>query len=82
MSIFLPCGKCSNAFFSEYYLLFQAQKPWEKKYKKVLQSKTDYHNACRNEKSTANQENNARADSSMSSDQVLTSVQKLNTLLT
>ena len=37
---------------------------------KVLTAKKDYHAACRNEKSTANQENNARADTAMSSDQV------------
>ncbi|WAR03159.1 PACN2-like protein [Mya arenaria] len=48
----------------------KVQKPWEKKLNKVLTAKKDYHNACRNEKSTANQENNARADTAMSSDQL------------
>lgn len=37
---------------------------------KVLQAKKDYHNACRAEKSTANQENNARGDTALSSDQL------------
>ena len=50
--------------------LLQAQKPWEKKYNKVMNAKKDYHTACRQEKSTANQENNARGDSSFSPDQV------------
>ncbi|XP_052269071.1 protein kinase C and casein kinase substrate in neurons protein 1-like isoform X2 [Dreissena polymorpha] len=48
----------------------KVQKPWEKKLNKVLTAKKDFHNACRNEKSTANQENNARADTAMSSDQL------------
>lgn len=52
------------------FFVFKVQKPWEKKLNKVLQAKKDYHTACRNEKSTANQENNARADTAMSSDQV------------
>ncbi|XP_062598142.1 protein kinase C and casein kinase substrate in neurons protein 1-like isoform X6 [Saccostrea cucullata] len=47
----------------------KAQKPWEKKYTKVMQSRKDYHAACRAEKSTANQENNARGDSAVSPDQ-------------
>lgn len=58
-------------------LLFQVQKPWEKKLNKVLAARKDYHNACRVEKSTANQENNARSDSSMSSDQVSTVFENL-----
>lgn len=51
-------------------LTFQAQKPWEKKYTKLMQAKKEYHAACRSEKSTANQENNARGDSAVSPDQV------------
>ena len=52
-------------------LSFQAQKPWEKKYTKLMAAKKDYHAACRSEKSTANQENNARGDSAVSPDQVV-----------
>lgn len=46
----------------------KAQKPWEKKLNKLLTEKKNYHNACRQEKSTANQENNARGDSALSPD--------------
>lgn len=52
-------------------LSLQAQKPWEKKYTKLMAAKKDYHAACRSEKSTANQENNARGDSAVSPDQVI-----------
>lgn len=40
-----------------------------------MQAKKDYHSACRAEKSTANQENNARGDSAVSPDQVLLLIQ-------
>ncbi|XP_048781250.2 protein kinase C and casein kinase substrate in neurons protein 1-like isoform X4 [Ostrea edulis] len=55
----------------------KAQKPWEKKYTKVMQAKKDYHSACRAEKSTANQENNARGDSAVSPDQLKKIQEKL-----
>ncbi|XP_062598138.1 protein kinase C and casein kinase substrate in neurons protein 1-like isoform X2 [Saccostrea cucullata] len=55
----------------------KAQKPWEKKYTKVMQSRKDYHAACRAEKSTANQENNARGDSAVSPDQLKKIQEKL-----
>ena len=45
---------------------------------KVLAARKDYHNACRVEKSTANQENNARADTAVSSDQVHNQIHKIN----
>ncbi|KAK3103052.1 hypothetical protein FSP39_016086 [Pinctada imbricata] len=55
----------------------KAQKPWEKKYTKVMQNRKDYHAACRSEKSTANQENNARGDSAVSPDQLKKIQEKL-----
>ncbi|KAL3842934.1 hypothetical protein ACJMK2_020907 [Sinanodonta woodiana] len=55
----------------------KAQKPWEKKYTKVLATRKEYHTACRQEKSTANQENNARGDSSFSPDQLKKLQEKL-----
>lgn len=49
----------------------KAQKPWAKILQKVTKAKTDYHNACKNEKSALNQERNAASDSSLSPDQVI-----------
>ncbi|XP_076327045.1 protein kinase C and casein kinase substrate in neurons protein 1-like isoform X2 [Tachypleus tridentatus] len=48
----------------------KAQKPWAKLLAKVNRAKSDYHTACKNEKSSQNQERNAGADSSLSPDQV------------
>lgn len=49
----------------------KAQKPWAKLLQKVDKAKTDYHTACKTEKSAANQERNAAGDSSFSADQVI-----------
>lgn len=46
----------------------KAQKPWEKKYTKVMQNRKEYHTACKAEKSTANQVNNLRSDDSVAID--------------
>ncbi|XP_014231046.1 protein kinase C and casein kinase substrate in neurons protein 2 isoform X1 [Trichogramma pretiosum] len=47
----------------------KAQKPWSKILQKVEKAKSDYHNSCKTERSAANQERNASADSSLSPDQ-------------
>nr|XP_045595939.1 protein kinase C and casein kinase substrate in neurons protein 1-like isoform X5 [Procambarus clarkii] len=47
----------------------KAQKPWSKLFEKVNKSRTDYHNACKSERSAQNQERNAGGDSSLSPDQ-------------
>ncbi|XP_046665958.1 protein kinase C and casein kinase substrate in neurons protein 1 isoform X3 [Homalodisca vitripennis] len=48
----------------------KAQKPWAKLLAKVNKAKSDYHTACKQEKSASNQERNATGDSSFSMDQV------------
>ena len=49
----------------------KAQKPWVKVLTKVNKAKQDYHNACKNERSAANQERNATGDNAVSAEQVL-----------
>ncbi|XP_025085422.1 protein kinase C and casein kinase substrate in neurons protein 1-like isoform X2 [Pomacea canaliculata] len=55
----------------------KAQKPWGKLLGKVMAARKDYHTACRTEKSTANQENNAKGDSTVSQDSVRKLQEKL-----
>ncbi|XP_013104112.1 protein kinase C and casein kinase substrate in neurons protein 2 isoform X3 [Stomoxys calcitrans] len=51
-------------------LFKKAQKTWAKLLAKVEKAKSEYHAACKTEKSATNQERNATADSSLSPDQV------------
>ncbi|XP_035225025.1 protein kinase C and casein kinase substrate in neurons protein 1-like isoform X2 [Stegodyphus dumicola] len=48
----------------------KAQKPWAKLLQKVNKCKSEYHTACKNERSAINQERNASSDTSLSPDQV------------
>lgn len=49
----------------------KAQKPWNKCLQKVEKAKQEYHNSCKTERTAANMERNASADSSLSPDQVI-----------
>ena len=55
----------------------KAQKPWVKLLQKVDKAKSDYHTACKTEKSASNQERNATGDSSISQDQVMKDFYKI-----
>lgn len=48
----------------------KAQKPWAKYLSKVEKCKSEYHSACKAEKTASNQERNASSDSSLSPDQL------------
>ncbi|XP_046748407.1 protein kinase C and casein kinase substrate in neurons protein 1 isoform X2 [Diprion similis] len=48
----------------------KAQKPWAKLLQKVEKAKAEYHNSCKTERTAANMERNASADSSLSPDQI------------
>lgn len=48
----------------------KAQKPWAKLLQKVEKAKSEFHNSCKTERTAANMERNASADSSLSPDQV------------
>jgi GTP-binding protein EngB required for normal cell division len=52
-------------------LFKKAQKPWVKVLTKVNKTKQDYHNACKAERSAANQERNATGDNAVSPEQVI-----------
>ena len=48
----------------------KAQKNWARLLSKVNKAKSDYHNACKAERTAINQERNASGDSGFSADQV------------
>lgn len=60
----------STTDFVFYWLPAKAQKPWAKRYEKLVKCKKDYHLACKLERTANNQENNARNSTEFSPDQV------------
>ena len=50
----------------------QAQKPWAKKYDKVMKAKDEFHKACKSLRTAEINERNQQADTSISEDQVRT----------
>ena len=64
----MPVFKTDNPTIID--LHFQAQKPWAKRYSKVMKARKDYHAAVKQEKTATNQENNSKNDTGMSQDQV------------
>ena len=60
----------------------RAQKPWVKLLEKCDKAKSNYHLACKNEKSAVNQERNATKDSSLSQDavRIFAFINKMNVL--
>ncbi|KAK2704115.1 hypothetical protein QYM36_017569 [Artemia franciscana] len=55
----------------------KAQKPWLKLYEKVNKAKSDYHSACKGERSALNQERNATGDNSLSPENRIVLLKKL-----
>lgn len=55
----------------------KAQKPWAKLLQKVEKAKSEFHNSCKTERTAANMERNASADSSLSPDQVSRRLQSI-----
>ena len=51
--------------------MFQAQKPWAKKYSKVIKAKKEYYNACKLDRAAAAQEKTLRGVPDTAADQVL-----------
>ena len=51
--------------------MFQAQKPWAKKYSKVIKAKKEYYNACKLDRAAAAQEKTLRGVPDTAADQVV-----------
>ena len=59
-------------YIAPYNFLLQAQKPWAKKYDKVMKAKDEFHKACKSLRTAEINERNQQADTSISEDQVRT----------
>ena len=64
---FFPFLKQLDVVFP-YYI--QAQKPWAKKYEKVMKARDEFHKACKSLRTAEINERNQQADTSISEDQV------------
>ena len=54
--------------------MFQAQKPWAKKYSKVIKAKKEYYSSCKLDRASAMQENTLRGVADTAPDQVVFTV--------
>jgi len=55
----------------------KAQKPWAKKYDKVMKAKDEFHKACKNLRTAEINERNQQADTSISEDQKRKNIMKI-----
>ena len=56
--------------YLQYLFTFQAQKPWAKKYDKVIKTRDEFHKACKALRTAEINERNQQGDTSISEDQV------------
>jgi len=55
-------------------ITLQAQKPWMKKYSKVIKAKKEYYSVCKQDRAATVQENTLRGAADTAADQVLADV--------
>jgi len=61
-------------------LTLQAQKPWMKKYSKVIKAKKEYYSVCKQDRAATVQENTLRGASDTPADQVFVDMFMLHSI--